>query len=91
MIPKSKQRFLSTLHNVYFLDHVKMNEALNLTIIDPKGPFRCSDGTYLPAWHWRCDGRKDCINGTDEENCDSKYICSNFSYLKYHRINEMLC
>ena len=38
----------------------------------PKYLHRCvvkgtTDETFLPAWHWKCDGEKDCEDGSDEQ------------------------
>ena len=62
----------------YFKDHIKLNKAQNLSALDVRGDHLCSDGSYLPASHWKCDGSKDCLDGTDEQNCTSNYDSSYF-------------
>ncbi|OQV13012.1 hypothetical protein BV898_12766 [Hypsibius exemplaris] len=36
----------------------------------PPGDFRCADG-HCVSGLWRCDGQRDCLDGSDERNCSS--------------------
>jgi hypothetical protein len=35
----------------------------------PPGDFSCRDGSCIPWGHY-CNGRKECLDGEDELNCD---------------------
>ncbi|XP_035665272.1 uncharacterized protein LOC118408567 [Branchiostoma floridae] len=37
--------------------------------------YRCTDGSDCLPLSWRCDGTKDCWDGTDENNCDKFSAC----------------
>ena len=81
----------------FISDLEKMNEALNLNSSNRTYIHKCSNDSYLPVWHWKCDGNQDCYNGTDEHNCTGNFWTSlsetligkisiiHFFYL-YHKI-----
>ena len=43
--------------------------------------FRCSDPMKCIPVGWRCDGAKDCVDGSDEENCSKRYDCFSLPYI----------
>ncbi|XP_016532550.1 low-density lipoprotein receptor-related protein 2 isoform X4 [Poecilia formosa] len=53
---------------LFFLPNLRFSSAQLLTC--PEGQWQCDDGNCITA-AWRCDGEGDCLDGSDEMDCNA--------------------
>ena len=46
----------------------------HLTRLEPSRYFQCGDGEIISILG-KCDGKRDCINGRDEDHCQNSSTC----------------